>query len=93
MKDITTIKIRKETKERLDKLKEHSRETYDEILRKILFILNISKTNPERAKNLMNRIDKTVKTKKQYTPVYSEAENDVKENKGNKKSVKEGKRD
>ena len=70
MTDITTIKLSKETKERLDKLKEHNRETYDQILRKILFILNISRKNPEKAQNLMNRIDRIIKSKKQYTEVY-----------------------
>ena len=70
MKNITTIKLHKETKERLDKLKEHDRETYDQILRKILFILNTSRKNPEKAQNLMNRIDRVIKIKKQNTKVY-----------------------
>ena len=74
MVDITTIKIKKETKERLDKLREHDRETYDQILRKILLILNMSKKNPEKAQSLMNRIDRTIKGKKQYTEVYSKDE-------------------
>ena len=71
MAEITTLKIKKETKERLDKLKEHERETYDQIIRKLLFILNISKKNPEKAKNFMNRIDRINKSKKPYTEVYS----------------------
>jgi len=72
MAKITTIKIKKETKERLDKLKEHDRETYDQILRKILFILNTSKKNPLRAQNLMHKIDRSIKSKRQYTEVYPE---------------------
>ena len=43
--NITTIKLDKETKSRLDKLKEHKRETYDEILRKMLGILNVAETD------------------------------------------------
>jgi hypothetical protein len=74
---ITTIKIHKETKERLDKLKENKRETYEEVLKKILFILNTSKTNPQRARSLMRRIDGSQKNVKQYTEVY---EKDEKEN-------------
>ncbi|MEK6914628.1 MAG: hypothetical protein AABW83_03170 [Nanoarchaeota archaeon] len=69
---ITTIKIHKETKERLDKLKESSRETYEEILKKILFILNTSRKNPERARSLMNKIDLSIKNNKGYTEVYSD---------------------
>lgn len=68
---ITTIKIHKETKERLDRLKENSRETYNEILKKILFILNTTKSDPQTARNLMNRIDISIKNNKKYTEVYS----------------------
>ena len=69
--DITTIKIHRETKERLDKLRGSPRESYEEILKKILFILNISRKNPERARFLMNRIDMSIKDIKEYTEVYS----------------------
>lgn len=47
---ITTIKLSKFTKERLDKLKEYKRETYEEILQKMLGILTVCRTNPERAR-------------------------------------------
>ena len=73
MENITTIKIHKETKERLNKLKEHNRETYDQILRKILFILNTSKKNPEKAHKLLIRIDSTIK-RKNYPEVYQNEE-------------------
>ena len=33
---ITTLKLEQETKQRLEKLREHKRETYDEIIRKII---------------------------------------------------------
>ena len=36
--EITTIKLEKETKKRLDKLKVHKRESYDDVLQKILGI-------------------------------------------------------
>ncbi len=72
----TTIKIQKETKERLDRLKESDRESYEEILRKILFILNTSKTNPQRARSLMNKIDRSRKDKDQYNKVYQKASED-----------------
>ena len=70
MEKVTTIKINKETKRRLDGLKEHNRETYDQILRKILFILNISKKNPEKARKLLNKIDSSIKIRQPYTEVY-----------------------
>ncbi len=58
---ITTIKIDKETKQRLDKLKVHHKESYDEILQKILFILNLCKASPEEAKGRLLAIDKVKK--------------------------------
>ena len=54
---ITTIKLQKETKERLEKLRESKRESYDDILRKILFVLNATRDNPNKAKNILERID------------------------------------
>ena len=69
----TTIKIHQETKERLDKLKENARETYEEVLKKMLFILNTSKKSPQRARSLMNRIDSSQKNTKEYNAVYQKA--------------------
>ncbi len=48
--EITTIKLNKNTKARLDKLRVYKRETYDEILQEALDILNLSRTFPERAR-------------------------------------------
>lgn len=55
---VTTIKIQEETKARLDKLKEHKRETYDDLLRKMLGILNVAKVNPDRSKSILESIDR-----------------------------------
>jgi len=66
MANITTIKIYKQTKERLDRLKEHPRETYEQILRKVLFILNTSKKNPEKAQKILERLDNLVREKKEF---------------------------
>lgn len=48
MKDsrITTIKLDKSIKSRLDGLKEYKRETYNELIKKTLNIINISIRNP-----------------------------------------------
>ena len=61
---ITTIKLAKETKSRLDSLKEHKRESYEEVIEKILGILNICKVSPLRARARQRRtasqIDKRI---------------------------------
>ncbi|MEM0465329.1 MAG: hypothetical protein QXW97_01355 [Candidatus Pacearchaeota archaeon] len=61
MVDVTTIKISSETRERLTKLKEYERETFDEILNKILYVLNICKKDPEKAKKFLENIDRRIK--------------------------------
>lgn len=53
---ITTIKLLEETKLRLEKLRENKGESYDDILRKILYILNIARDSPEKAKKTLERI-------------------------------------
>ena len=55
---ITTIKLDKETKLRLDKLKVHPKESYDEILQKILYILNLCKSGSSEARTRLLAIDK-----------------------------------
>ena len=53
---ITTIKLLEETKLRIEKLREHKRESYDDILRKILYVLNAARESPEKAKRILERI-------------------------------------
>jgi len=62
-KEITTIKIEKTTKSRLDKLKEYERETYNQLIKKILHILNTFRKNPEVANRILKNIDKNIKRK------------------------------
>jgi hypothetical protein len=76
MGTITTIKISTETKQRLDRLKEHPRETYEEVLKKILFILNISKKNPDKASKLLKRLDSMIKRKEAYKNPKNNSEED-----------------
>ena len=54
---ITTIKLYEKTKQRVEKLKEHPRETFDEIIRKTLHILNMTKLDPEQARSMLIKID------------------------------------
>jgi hypothetical protein len=58
MEENTTIKLRRKTKERLDSFKEYKRETYEEILEKILEILNICKANPLKSRAKLMGIDR-----------------------------------
>ncbi len=54
---VTTIKLERKTKERIDRLKVYRRETYDEVLNNILNILNICRINPEQARLNLRKID------------------------------------
>jgi hypothetical protein len=54
---ITTIKLKKETKERIDKLRESKSESYDDILRKIFYVLNNTRDNPEKGKRILEQIE------------------------------------
>ncbi len=56
--NITTVKLERETKSRLDKLRLHRRETYDEILQRVLGILNLSRINPEKAQERLRLIER-----------------------------------
>jgi len=55
---ITTIKLNRETKDRVDKFRVYRRETYDEILQKLLEILNLCRVNPDRARARLISIDR-----------------------------------
>jgi len=70
---ITTIKLKDETKKRLNKLKEYPHESYDEIIGKVLEILNLCKNNPDKAGKILYRINlKRIKLKNSNQ--YSEKE-------------------
>lgn len=58
---ITTIKLDKSTKERLERLRMYKRETYDDILQRVLEILNLFRLNPDQARGKLIAIDKARK--------------------------------
>jgi len=62
--NVTTIKLSKATKERLEKLRSYRRESYDDILQKILEILNLVRTEPDRARGKLITIDRAKKEEK-----------------------------
>ncbi len=55
---ITTIKVSEATKKRIEHLKRYPRETYEEILVRILETLNLARQNPEQARFQLFKLDK-----------------------------------
>lgn len=56
--DATTIKIHEDTKLELDSFREYKNESYDEVLKKILFIAKSCKTEPKLSKETVEAIEK-----------------------------------
>ncbi len=53
----TTIKINLDTKHQLDQFREYKRETYDELIRKMIYIVKKVKTKPELSKEAIIAIE------------------------------------
>lgn len=70
----TTIKINKKTKQRLDNLKEHKRESYEEIIRKILYLLNQIRKDPISGNKVLGKIDSNIKRRGLYVKEIKQAE-------------------
>ncbi|MEN9625996.1 MAG: hypothetical protein RL557_324 [archaeon] len=83
--EVTTIKVYRGTKERLNKLREYGRESYDEVLRKMFFIINSLKKDPQQAQKILDKIDSSIKTKEKYTEVYPEKKEKGSEKNGERK--------
>jgi len=66
MAKITTIKLDGETKGRLDNLKEHERETYDQVIKKMLYILNEIRKDPISGNRILSKIDSDIRRKQAY---------------------------
>ncbi len=54
----TTIKVHDDTKNQLDKFREYKNESYDEVLKKVMFIAENMKENPELSKETVEAIEK-----------------------------------
>ncbi len=54
----TTIKIYENTKGQLDQFREYKNESYDEVIKKIVFIAKTCKTEPELSKETLEAIEK-----------------------------------
>ena len=66
MAKITTIKLDGETKERIGRLKEHERETYDQVIKKMLYILNEIRKDPISGNRILGKIDANIRRKSVY---------------------------
>lgn len=54
----TTIKIHQDTKSELDRFREYKNESYDEVIRKMVFIVKKCKTSPALSKRAVEDIEK-----------------------------------
>jgi len=54
----TTIKIHHNTKQQLDTFREYKNESYDEVIKKVVFIAKASAKQPELSKETINAIEK-----------------------------------
>ena len=55
---VTTIKIHEKTKRDLDKFREHKSESYDEVIKKVVFIAKNLEEEPELSKETIEAIKK-----------------------------------
>lgn len=56
--DATTIKIHGDTKYELDQFREYKNESYDEVIRKVVYIAKTCKSQPKLSKEAIEAIDK-----------------------------------
>jgi len=59
--DTTTIKIHKNTKSEIDQFREYKNESYDEVLKKIIYIVKSLKKDPELSKETIIAIEQARK--------------------------------
>ncbi len=55
--DATTIKINLDTKHQLNQFREYKGESYDELIRKMIYIIRKAKTQPELSKEAITAIE------------------------------------
>jgi len=61
---ITTVKLQRKTKERIDRLKVHKRDSYDDILQRMLGILNVCRSDPDEAQEKLEKMEQLRKRNK-----------------------------
>jgi len=68
----TTIKIHKDTKFQIDQFREYKNESYDEVLKKLVYIAKKTKSEPELSKETIEQIEKARKRIKEGNFVTEE---------------------
>ncbi|MCK5299596.1 MAG: hypothetical protein KAJ54_00430 [Candidatus Aenigmarchaeota archaeon] len=63
--DATTIKIHEDTKHRLDQFREYKNESYDELIKKMIYITKKVKKQPELSKEAVTAIEQARKRMKE----------------------------
>ncbi|MBU7025975.1 MAG: hypothetical protein HXS48_03460, partial [Theionarchaea archaeon] len=58
---VTTIKLKEQTKKELDTFREYKNETYDEIIRKVLYIAKNVGKNPQLSEKTIKEIEEARK--------------------------------
>jgi hypothetical protein len=61
----TTIKIHKDTKTEIDQFREYKNESYDEVIKKLIYIIKSIKKDPELSKETIHAIEQARKRIKQ----------------------------
>lgn len=61
MASITTIKVYSKTKISLNEFKEYDKESYDQILKKLLYLAHIIRQNPELGRKFLEEVEATKK--------------------------------
>ncbi|MBT4351472.1 hypothetical protein HOD20_02995 [archaeon] len=68
----TTIKIHEDTKFQIDQFREYKNESYDEVLKKLVYIVKKTKSEPELSKEAIEQIEKSRKRIKEGNFVTEE---------------------
>lgn len=55
--DATTIKIHEDTKNQLDRFREYGNESYDEVIKKVIFIAKTCEKEPELSQETIKAIE------------------------------------
>ncbi len=56
---ITTIKVYTKTKVSLNEFKEYDKESYDKVLKKLLYLAHLIRQNPELGKKFLEEVEAT----------------------------------
>jgi len=64
MNKMTTIKLHQDTKHELDLFREYKNETYDEVIKKVIYIVKTCKTKPKLSKETIKAIEQARKRMK-----------------------------